>query len=540
MRVMRQMLFPAILPALSLSLASSVLYAVPAGAPATAVLPAGTPPPAARTAPAVTAPAPDHQVFALTNKFFLRGFESNRHGAMVLGSLRSTRDAALTPYFLQISRSKDAMLQLTGLLDANYVSRNPAILNMHHFFSIPLPTLLTASLAMLIQYGNITNAQLASILKIAPQPSQRLLAAAALVTRKKYSAALPELTLLLASADPSVRFYAAMTILETANAPAITKANAVLDGLATTHSPNMQHIKRSLLARTAVKKISAAIPWVTKIAADKKASTGTRRRAVMALLYLHAPGAGQQLENLIAHANGTIGRIELGLLAIQYGSQIKPASLQVLLKTHSPLQRDIARAAILAAEHKDPTPAILHLIHQGQPLFLNWVYGYCRNPHAPHPLKLLASLVRYSTIVDGQRDVDYLRAVASAKRLANLDSPKARKLLAGFLRSANRGVVEASLSGMMQSKKTDFGILVAPLWPMLKKNHDHRIRQYAAIVMARSGSKTGMSELRKIVLYNDRRTSGFRAMAGWYYLKLAGKSDQLLAAIAHAPPTTKP
>ncbi len=476
------------------------------------------------------------QVLAATARFFRRGFDSNRHGALVLGSLRSTHDAALTPYFLQISRAKDPMLQLTGILDANYVSGNPKVLNMRHFFSIPLPTLLTASLAMLIQYGNITTRQLQTILKIAPQPSQRLLAAAALVTRKLDNLALPELTSLLASADPSVRYYAAMTILETDDAGAVTKAMAVLGRLAATHSPDLQHIKRALLARAAVKDIKAAIPWVSRIAEDKKATGGTRRGAVTALLYMHAPGAGRRLEHLIAESHNTIDRIELGLLAIEYGQQVSPASIRKLLKTHSPLQRDIARAGLLAAYHKDPLPEILHLVHQGQPLFLNWVYGYCRNPANPHRLRLLTALVHYATVVDSQRDVDYLRAEAAAKRIANMDSPAARRLLAGFLQSVNHGVVEAALGGMMQSRKMNFGPLVAPIWPQLRKSHDHQIRQYAAIVLSRAGLKMAMPELRNIVLYNDRRTDGFRAVAGWYYLKLAGQTRRLLHEVAAGTP----
>ena len=493
----------------------------------------------AGTAPAAQVPESAGNVahvLAATTQFFKRGFHSNRHGALVLGSLRSTRDAGLTSYFLEISKAKDPMLQLTGILDANYVSGNPKILNMRHFFSIPLPTLLTASLAMLIQYGNITTGQLQIILKIAPQPAQRLLAAAALVTRKLDNQALPVLTSLLASADPSVRYYAAMTILETDDAGAKAKALAVLARLAATHSPDLQHIKRALLARAAVKDIQAAIPWLSQIAGDKKATNGTQRRAVTALLYMHAPGAGPRLEHLIADSQGTIDRIVLGLLAIEYGAQVSPASLRVLLKTHSPLQRDIARAGLLAAYHKDPLPEILHLVHQGQPLFLNWVYGYCRNPANHHRLRLLSALVHYATVVDGQRDVDYLRAQAAAKRMANMDSPTARRLLAGFLQSVNHGVVEAALGGMMQSKKMNFGPLVAPVWPRLRKSHDHQIREYAAIVLARAGLKIAMPELRNIVLYNDRRTDGFRAVAGWYYLKLAGRTRQLLHAVAAGTP----
>lgn len=512
---------------------------VTSAAPQPAANPAAAPAMATGTAPAAQVPESAENtahVLTATTRFFLRGFNSNRHGALVLGSLRSTHDAALTPYFLQVSRAKDPMLQLTGILDANYVSGNPKILHMRHFFSIPLPSLLTASLAMLIQYGNITTAQLQTILKIAPQPAQRLLAAAALVTRKLGRQAIPELITLLASADPSVRYYAAMTILETNDAAAKAKAIAVLARLAATHSPDLQHIKRALLARAAVKDIKAAIPWLSHIASDKKATSGTQRRAVTALLYMHAPGAGLRLEHLIAAAQGTIDRLELGLLAIEYGSQVTPASLRGLLKTHSPLQRDIARAALMAAYHKDPLPGILHLVHQGQPLFLNWVYGYCRNPANHHRLRLLTALVHYATVVDSQRDVDYLRAEAAAKRIANMDTPAARRLLTGFLLSVNRGVVEAALGGMMQSRQNDFGPLIAPVWPELQKNHDHQIRQYAAIVLARAGLKTAMPELRNIVLYNDRRTDGFRAVAGWYYLKLAGKSEDLLHNVAAGTP----
>ena len=512
-----------LLAAACIILPTAAAYAAPATAPQS------------QSAAGITeTPGDMTDVFAMTRHFFLRGYESNRHGALVLGSLRATRDPALAPYFLSVSRAKDPMLQLTGTLDANYVSKNAALLHIRHFFAIPLPSLLTPSLALLIQYGHITNSQLETVLKIGPQPSQRLLAAAALVTRKQFPPAVPELLKLLASVDPSVRYYAAMTLLETPDSAAIAQGLKVLHRLAVSHSPDLQHIKRALLARAAVKHIRPAEPWLAAIAADAKATSGTRRRATAAMLYMKMPGAGKQLEKLIADAHSTIGRIELGLLAIQYGRRISPASLRILLKTRSPLQRDIARVGLLAAYHKNPLPEILHLVHQGQPLFLNWVYAYCRRSTAPHRLRLLASLVRYATVVDGQHDVDYLRAAAAAKRLANTDTPAARKLLAGFLQSVNPGVVEAALAGMMESRHTGFGSLVAPDWPQLRKNHDHQIRQFADVVMARSGMSIAMPELRNIVLYNDRRTGGFRAVAGWYYVKLAGKSAALLHAVSAA------
>ncbi len=487
-----------------------------------------------------TAAPTGNRVLLKTAALFRLGFEPTIKGALVLGSLRSTRDPALAAYFLRVSRSGSPELQLTGMMDANYVSGNPKFIHVNQLLSNPLPNLISPSLALLIEFGHIRDAQLEKIVHTAPQPAQRLMAAAQLVNRGESTKVDEVIGELLASENPAVRYYAAMSLMQSPNPKTRLRGMTVLTALAASHSPRLRDIKRSLLERVAAQKIIPALPWVRRIALDRKASATTRRRAVETLLLLGDPSGPALLARRIAHARGTMDRIELGFLAMRFGRRLNPPEVAPLAATDSPLLRGIARAALAAVKGRAFLSRVLQLVRQGQPIFLNWLLNYSAQPKARHRRQLLAALVRYATIVNSQRGMDYLRAVAAATLIANADTPADRRTLEGFLKSVNPGVTEAALAGMLRSKKDDFAPLVAPLLPQLYKNRDHRIGQFAAMVLGRQGDRAAMPELRRIVLHDNRRSAGFRAVAGWYYVKMAGAEKQLLDSLHAPPPTTAP
>ncbi len=482
------------------------------------------------------------RVLPKVEQLFRLGFAPTLPGALVLGSLRTTRDPALATYYLRASRTSHPELQLTGLLDASYVSGNPHLIHVRQLLAIAAPKLLTPSLALLIEYGHLTNLQLVQIARLAPEPAQRLMAAAELVNRDSASSRQTRLAAgiirdLLASASHSVRGYAALSALQLHDAKLQPSALAVLNRLAASRSPRLQHLRRALLARVAAQKITVALPWVRRIAANVHASSGTRRQAVRTLLRLHDQSAPVLLARMIADTHGEVPRIELGFLAIQFGRQLTVDAVAPLARTHSPLLSGVAAAAQAVAQRHDALQPMMKLIQQGQPIFLNWLLLYCRHAKVPHRRRLLMQLVEYSTIVDGHRGMDYLRAVAAATLLANGDSPADRAGLAKGLRSANPGVVEAALAGMLRSYKNNFAPLVTPHWTQLQANPDQRIGQFAALILASEGVPAARPVLRRMVLQGYGRGPGIRAVAGWYYAKLTGQQKTLLAAVV-GPATT--
>ncbi len=473
-------------------------------------------------------------VILQTQKFFNEAFTFNGSGAQVLLNLRSTRDPALAPFFLRLSVSKDPQLQLLGLVDANYVTQNPKLLHLGKLLANVDTRLITPALAEAMQDGKLSPAQLQHLLIKAPEPAQRMMAAAVLV-KKHPKLVLPILDQTLASSRPSVRYYAALTLLQTRNPVQIRKGLAVLAELAGHHSPRMRRIKRLLLLRVASEKIHPAIPWLQLIAKNPRSEFDTRLSAIRALLKMNDPAGAILFGQAVRDARGVVDRIEAGLAAIQYGHLIKAADITPLEKTRSPLLRDIAKTASIAASGKDPTPDLLHLINQGQPIFLNWVLSYCSEPTAAHKTALLAALVKLSTIVDGDRTQDFGRAVLAAQQLAQTDTPADRHLLAGFLKSPQRGIVEAVLVGMLRSRQHNFSPLILPVLPSLLNNRDRRIAQCAAIILGREGAKQAVPLLAHVCLGSVDRSDGFRAVAGWYYAKLTGQTAALLDALPLPP-----
>ncbi len=480
-------------------------------------------------------------VILQTQKFFNQAFTFNVNGAQVLLNLRSTRDPALAPFFLKLSASKDPQLQLLGLVDANYVTHNPKLLHLEKLLANVDTRLITPSLAQAMQNGKLSTAQLRHLLTKAPQPAQRMMAAAVLV-KKHPKLVLPILDQTLASSRPSVRYYAAMTLLQTHNPAQIRKGLAVLAELVDHHSPRLRRIKRLLLLRAASEKIHPAISWLQRIAKNSHSQFGTRLSAIRALLAMKDPTGGPLFGDAVREAKGVVDRIEAGLTAIQYGHLIKVADIAPLQKTDSPLLQKISKIAIIAASGKDPTPDLLRLINQGQPIFLNWVISYCSEPTTPHKISLLAALVKLSTIVDGDRTQDYARAVLAAQQLAQADSPADRHVLAGFVKSPQRGIVEAVLVGMLRSRQHNFSPLILPVFKSLLKKRDRRIGQYAAIILGREGARQAAPFLARVCLRSVDRSDGFRAVAGWYYAKLTGQTAALLDALplsadqSHAQP----
>ena len=476
------------------------------------------------------APAVHDPVILQTQKFFNEAFTFNGSGAQILLNLRATRDPALAPFFLKLSASQDPRLQLLGLVDANYVTQNPKMLHLGKLLENADTGLITPALAEAMQNGKLSTAQLQHLLTKAPQPAQRMMAAAVLV-KKHPQLVLPMLDQTLASSRPSVRYYAALTLLQTRNPAQIRKGLAVLAELAGHHSPRLRRIKRLLLLRVAGEKIPAAIPWLLLIAKNSRSQFDTRLSAIRALLAMNSPMGGPLLGHAIRDATGAVERIEAGLTAIQYAHLIKVADIAPLQKTHSPLLRDISKTALMATSGQNPTPSLLRLINQGQPIFLNWLISYCSEPATPHKTPLLAALVKLSTIVDGDRTQDYGRAVLAAQQLAQADSPADRQLLAGFLHSSERGIVEAVLVGMVRSRQRNFSALILPVLPSLLKNRDRRIGQYAAIILGREGARQAVPLLARVCLRSVDRSDGFRAVAGWYYAKLTGQTAALLDAL---------
>ncbi len=504
------------------------------GATATAVAPAQPALPTTNAAANTSGP-----VFNETLKLFKSALVPGMTGSVVLGSLKSTDDPGLEPFFLTVSHARSPELQLIGLLDANAVSKNANLINVAKFLAIPIPRLIGPSLAVMIQSGHITSAQLMEVVHLAIEPSEKLMAASELVNRGKSAHVVKVLDALTGSQTDATRYYAALTLLQCKQSGQAERGLKLLMQLAARTAPRLLDLKDALLARVAAQKIAAAAPWAASIARDKKSPWSLRRRAVQSLLVLNNPMAPALLAAMLKDTKGTIDKIELGLLAIQYPKGLSLSDVQILRQTDSPLLTGIARTAAAAVSGKDPLPGILSLIEQGQPIFLNWALAYAENRTTSNRFTIMKALINYATAAEDGQDADFRRAVAAATILANSDGKAERGILAADLDSPNAGIVEAALAGMIQSHNANFATLIQPWWKQLLKRDASKIREFAAMELARENKKVELSVLRNIVLYGLGRSDGFRAAAGWYYVKLTGRAGLLLAAVQKASPAAQ-
>ena len=477
-------------------------------------------------------------VFHETLKLFKQALVPGMTGSVVLGSLKSTGDSELTPFFIEVSHTQSPELRLIGLLDANAVSRDSALIDIPKFLALPVPRLIAPSLAVLIQSGRITSRQLAEVMNTAIDPSEKLMAASELVNRGKSAQAIKMLEGLTGSQTDSVRYYAALTLLQCKAAGPGKLGLKILLELAARHAIRLVDLKEALLARTAAQKIKAAAPWARSIADNTQNPWSLRRRAVQTLLVLGDPAGPHILAEMLRTGRGTIDTIELGLLAIQYPKGLSKADLQLLKRTDSPLMTGILKTAESAVAGKDPLSGILALIQQGQPIFLNWALAYAQPMTTPHRLRILNALIGYATTAGNGDDTDFRRAVSAATMLADTNGKRERQILSADMDAANAGVVEAAVAGMIQSHNADFSPLIEPHWKQMLKRDHIKIRDFAAMELAREGRKVELPVLRNIVLYGLSRSDGFRAAAGWYYVKITGRGPALLAAV-HALPTAK-
>ncbi len=470
-------------------------------------------------------------VFQKTLKLFQLGLKPGMMGSIVLGSLKSTADPDLTPYFLMVSRVQSPELRLIGLIDANAVSRNSKLIDIPKFLAIPIPRLIGPSLAVIIQSGSISSAQLAVVMNTAIDPSEKLMAASELVNRGQSSAAVKVLDQLTESPTDSIRYYAALTLLQFHSTRQNQLGLKLLMTLASRRALRLVDLKDALMARAAAQKIKAATTWAAQIARNSHNPWSLRRRAVQTLLVLDDSSAPAILDGMIRSAKGTIDKIELGLLALQYPHSVSPAVVRLLQHPDSPLLTGIVNTAAAAAAGKNPLPGILALIQQGQPIFLNWALAYAEPVHTAHRLTILQALIGYATTAGNANNTDFHRAIAAATLLANTNGGPERKILSANLNSPNAGIVEATLAGMIQSRHTNFAPLILPYWKQLLARDHRKIREFAAMELAREGHKVELPILRNIVLYALRRSDGFRAAAGWYYIKITGRGPSLLAAL---------
>jgi hypothetical protein len=336
---------------------------------------------------------------------------------------------------------------------------------------------------------------------------------------------------LLKSNQEEVRYYAAVTALEDKDSPQAAEALATLQKMSEKNDLRRAAVQGILILRVQKEKITAALPWVVQIAGDEKNDEGLRYTAAAALLELKHPDGPRILAEMIQKQHGTIQQVKLGLISLEYASQLNPTSLAPLLQSRSQLARSIATLAQKAAKggEGDGTTELVKLINEGHPIVLDWALTASQNADPDRKMAVREAIIKQATIVDDQRGRDYERAALAAQRMLEDGGTPGRKLLASLVVGDNRAVAEAVLAGIYRSSAPNQSELVLPAWDTLSRStSEETSANYAALILAREGKMEPVAWLSGMVMGGTVQSQGFRALAGWYYARLLNQTDVLL------------
>jgi hypothetical protein len=463
----------------------------------------------------------------------------NPDAGQVVAALRSSGDKDLLPFFQKLRQSKSVDSQIFGMAAATILAKQAGMdpeskefnyLDLPLLFSSKDSNLIGSAIASLIDARALSVAQLREIMAGAPDASHRAMAAGELNRTHKLEDRTP-LQAMLKNDKELVRYYAAVTLLSGADAE--TKAALdCLQEMSNAHDLRQAPIQALMLVRMQKETVTAGVPWALQLARDEKNDEGLRYTAVATALSFKSPEAATVLADMIQKQKDSLEQVKLGLIAIEYAPQLKPEILTPLLGTKSALAKSIAGIAQKAVSGNDVTPDLLALLKEGHPIVLDWALAYSDRADAERRLAIRTAILNQATIVDDIRDRDFERAALAAQKILADDGEPGRKAIAAALKSENRAAVEAALTGIFRSDSKNQSDLVMGVWDGLTKSTSlENATNYAALILAREGKQEALTWLPKMIVGGTAQGSGFRALAGWYYAKLNGKTEPFLARI---------
>jgi hypothetical protein len=450
-----------------------------------------------------------------------------RNGSQVFSALRLSRDPAVMPMFDRLRQSKLPENQVYAMIAEIFLAKDASKLDVAVLLSAE-PTITGSAIAALIDANLITDEQLQKILSDAPDPVHRVMAAGELNRRK----ALKDRTVLktlLSSSKEMVRHYAAITMLTQKDDAENAAAIAALNDMARTHDLKIAPVQAILMLKVEKDNLPLAAPWVTLIAAEPENDDGLRMTAVATLLAIKGAEGPRLFADMVQKERDSVDQIKLGLIAIEHADRLKPAQIEPLTKSKSPLAKSIAAVAMRAAEGNDITADVVKLIREGQPLVMDWSVAYSDHCDPARRMAIRSTVISESKIVDDIRGRDFERAALATQKILEDSTPDGRGVIAAFLKSDNRAVVEAVLAGITRSTAEKQAELVLPIWESVSKAAaTETAANYAALILAREGRKEVVPWLTGMVQGGKVQNVGFRALAGWQYARLTGQAEAML------------
>ena len=457
---------------------------------------------------------PSAKDVAAAEAFLVQSLNDSDKLPLVLIGLRSTKDDSLAPLFSLLMSHPDRNVRMLATASVTQAAGKLAIPALkERLAKDPSMVIRTRALLELDAMKAMTDAELAATLKLADQEVQ-LFAARALARRGADAQARPALKQLARSRNMDIAPLAWVTLLSLGDSDRLAQVRTHLLNKETDDAQRLL-----LLRQMADENITVALPlaeamtdasrprnvrvqaWTTRVALDKKA-TPTVALAVQAE---QDPLAQVQLLRLLSEqADAT-------------------PSLEAMAKKKSFLteavQFELARREGGDAAQK-ATAALLKL---GHPIMADHVLGSMRRDLIDHPKKAgfyAKPVGAYLATVELSRNnvgPNYTRAAAATEFLARLGTPKARQALQQVLASKETLRKEVVVAALFNADREGAADLVAPL---LKSPYS-KLRNYSALVRAKSGRADATKPLHDILQTANIQPDDVLILASWYTLKLA-------------------
>jgi hypothetical protein len=448
--------------------------------------------------------------------------------SQVITALRSAKDKDLLPIFEKLRRGKILDNQVYGMVASAILMKDPARVDLSLLFTVKDAAMVGSAIASLVDAEVLTPEQLAKIMTDAPDAAHRAIGASELFRRNGLQDHSP-LVNLLKDEKEIVRYYAATTLLGSKDEGEVNAALEVLKTMTAKHNLRDTPVQALMLLRAQKDKFAAVVPWAVQIASDPQVEEGLRYTAVAVALSFKGQDGPRLLADMINAQKDTIQQVKLGLISFEFADQLKPATLDPLVNARSNLARTIGTLARRAAEGADSNAALLALIKEGHPIVLDWALAYSDRCGPDRQLAIRTALVNQATIVDNVRDKDYERAAYATQKLLDENGAAGLNTVRSLLTADNRAAVEATLAGIYRSKLENQSELVGKIWPkLISTTSMETAANYAALILAREGRREPLVWLPGMVVGGTVQGQGFRSLAGWYYAKLKGQTDDLL------------
>ena len=459
-------------------------------------------------------------------KFFTAGLGDQKNIAIVLAGLRSTKSPSLLPLYKIFINSDDKALRMIATLQIPEIAGDKSVeLLRQRLLKDPQMAIRVRALLELEKLDKLTENDLNQVIKMNDQEI-RLIAARALVRKRKFAQAKPVLRKLIKSKNKYTSAFARITLVNLGDRPQI----APLKRIALSNDTSAE-LKLFMLTHIIEEKIEALLPLVEELTEDS-VSNKIRIRAFQALSVL-SPQSLQKIARKITDSDSVY--LQINLLRIVANSDNPDQILRGLSKIKGIVGK-VARFEYLRSLADQTTSvAVAELLESKHPIVIEYLMNRMKEDikklgkKANFYTKPILKYINSTKLSEKGMTRVHDRVAQAISLLGDLGTKDVKAGLKKILAREDKDtLVTLAVGALYRSTNKD----VAPLVKPLLKNPLWNIKYYAALTLAKFGDKSSIPVLIEIQNSKNTETVDLMTLANWYILELTGNAKNAFLKIA--------